>query len=370
MSPNCARAPHDCGRSGLPAPGRRSGAQAEQPAQAESDGIPSRGADALRPPPPGRFGGRVASGWLRGASGGLGPDCVRRAPGLSSSGRHLPLAHGAVGRTCGPGPRSPDPGHLSVACRQVTPVAPGRGFRTIPLTTCRPDTRGRTVTARGMSGAVTPARGRRVHGRPRLSGDRARHDMVGRVHRRLLSRAHRAASRLQGELSIMCLSACPFVGPVLGQRQSRPWIVSDELGALIETLLPEPGPKPAEGRARVPDRQALCGDPLRPAHRHPVGLPAQWIIATELAGRASQSRTSLRHSRRVPRVCSTTPLFGSGVDLLAPGHLRPPASGTARMPAEAPEADKPPSSAMRTLDLSRNPHSVPFTRASPPPAVS
>jgi transposase len=42
-------------------------------------------------------------------------------------------------------------------------------------------------------------------------------------------------------------------------RQSRPWIVSDELWSLIEPLLPEPGPKPVEGRPRVPDRQALCG---------------------------------------------------------------------------------------------------------------
>jgi transposase len=44
-----------------------------------------------------------------------------------------------------------------------------------------------------------------------------------------------------------------------GKRQSRPWIVSDELWALIESLLPEPGPKLVEGRPRVPDRQALCG---------------------------------------------------------------------------------------------------------------
>ncbi|WP_455568977.1 IS5 family transposase [Streptomyces lincolnensis] len=45
----------------------------------------------------------------------------------------------------------------------------------------------------------------------------------------------------------------------MGKRQSRPWIVSDELWSLIEPLLPEPGPKLAEGRPRVPDRQALCG---------------------------------------------------------------------------------------------------------------
>lgn len=49
------------------------------------------------------------------------------------------------------------------------------------------------------------------------------------------------------------------VGLAVGKRQSRPWIVSDELWSLIEPLLPEPGPKPAEGRPRVPDRQALCG---------------------------------------------------------------------------------------------------------------
>nr|WP_234022292.1 IS5 family transposase [Streptomyces ipomoeae] len=46
---------------------------------------------------------------------------------------------------------------------------------------------------------------------------------------------------------------------VVGKRQSRPWIVSDELWSLIEPLLPEPGPKLVEGRPRVPDRQALCG---------------------------------------------------------------------------------------------------------------
>ncbi|WUJ41427.1 IS5 family transposase [Streptomyces sp. NBC_00386] len=46
---------------------------------------------------------------------------------------------------------------------------------------------------------------------------------------------------------------------VVGKRQSRPWIVSDELWSLIEPLLPEPGPKLVEGRPRIPDRQALCG---------------------------------------------------------------------------------------------------------------
>ncbi|MFE0949017.1 IS5/IS1182 family transposase, partial [Streptomyces mutabilis] len=36
----------------------------------------------------------------------------------------------------------------------------------------------------------------------------------------------------------------------MGNRQSRPWIVSDELWALVEPLLPKPGPKKAEGRPR------------------------------------------------------------------------------------------------------------------------
>ncbi|NEB32242.1 transposase [Streptomyces sp. SID14446] len=35
--------------------------------------------------------------------------------------------------------------------------------------------------------------------------------------------------------------------------------MSDELWSLIEPLLPVPAPKLAEGRPRVPDRQALCG---------------------------------------------------------------------------------------------------------------
>ncbi|WP_417194163.1 IS5 family transposase [Streptomyces stelliscabiei] len=45
----------------------------------------------------------------------------------------------------------------------------------------------------------------------------------------------------------------------MGKRQSRPWIVSDELWSLVEPLLPGPPPKVVEGRPRVPDRQALCG---------------------------------------------------------------------------------------------------------------
>ncbi|WP_446677940.1 IS5 family transposase [Streptomyces noursei] len=57
----------------------------------------------------------------------------------------------------------------------------------------------------------------------------------------------------------MWLLAYPLVGLAVGERQPRPWIVSDELWALIEPLLPKPGPKLVEGRPRVPDRQALCG---------------------------------------------------------------------------------------------------------------
>ncbi|GGT01778.1 transposase [Streptomyces chromofuscus] len=45
----------------------------------------------------------------------------------------------------------------------------------------------------------------------------------------------------------------------MGKRQSRPWIVPDELWSLIEPLLPEPPPKQVKGRRRgVPNRQALC----------------------------------------------------------------------------------------------------------------
>ncbi|WUG06528.1 IS5 family transposase [Streptomyces sp. NBC_00466] len=45
----------------------------------------------------------------------------------------------------------------------------------------------------------------------------------------------------------------------MAKRESRPWIVSDELCLLIEPLLPGSGPKLVAGRPRVPDRQALCG---------------------------------------------------------------------------------------------------------------
>ncbi|MFJ6518375.1 IS5 family transposase [Streptomyces filamentosus] len=45
----------------------------------------------------------------------------------------------------------------------------------------------------------------------------------------------------------------------MAKRNSRPWIVSDELWSLIEPLLPVPAPKLVAGQPRVPDRQALCG---------------------------------------------------------------------------------------------------------------
>jgi transposase len=49
------------------------------------------------------------------------------------------------------------------------------------------------------------------------------------------------------------------VGPFVAKRNSRPWVVSDELWLLIEPLLPVAAPKLVAGRPRVPDRQALCG---------------------------------------------------------------------------------------------------------------
>jgi transposase len=57
----------------------------------------------------------------------------------------------------------------------------------------------------------------------------------------------------------MRLSASLLVGLGVGNRQSRPWIVSDELCSLIGPLLPKPSPNKVRGRPRVPDRQALCG---------------------------------------------------------------------------------------------------------------
>ncbi|MFE3074408.1 transposase [Streptomyces sp. NPDC059247] len=55
----------------------------------------------------------------------------------------------------------------------------------------------------------------------------------------------------------------PSPGPPHGggkaKRNSRPWIVSDELCSLVVPLLPVPASKLVLGRSRVPDRQALCG---------------------------------------------------------------------------------------------------------------
>ncbi|MFF4872807.1 IS5 family transposase [Streptomyces sp. NPDC000961] len=45
----------------------------------------------------------------------------------------------------------------------------------------------------------------------------------------------------------------------MAKRNSRPWVVSDELCSLIEPLLPVPAPKLVTGWPRVPDRPALCG---------------------------------------------------------------------------------------------------------------
>ncbi|CAL9326243.1 hypothetical protein SUDANB135_07037 (plasmid) [Streptomyces sp. SudanB135_2055] len=58
----------------------------------------------------------------------------------------------------------------------------------------------------------------------------------------------------------MRLSASLLVCLGMGDRQSRPWIVSEELWSLVEPLLAKPGPKKAEDRPRVPDRQALPGN--------------------------------------------------------------------------------------------------------------
>ncbi len=49
------------------------------------------------------------------------------------------------------------------------------------------------------------------------------------------------------------------VGLFVAKRNSRPWVVPNELWSLIEPLLPVPAPKLVTGRPRVPDRQALCG---------------------------------------------------------------------------------------------------------------
>ncbi|WP_457659182.1 IS5 family transposase [Streptomyces microflavus] len=50
-----------------------------------------------------------------------------------------------------------------------------------------------------------------------------------------------------------------LVGLFVGKKESRPWIVSDELWSLVEPLLPVPAPKLVPGRPTVPYRQALCG---------------------------------------------------------------------------------------------------------------
>lgn len=57
----------------------------------------------------------------------------------------------------------------------------------------------------------------------------------------------------------MRLSTSLHVCLGVGNRQSRPWIVSDEPWSLVEPLLPKQGPKKVEGRPRVPGRQVLCG---------------------------------------------------------------------------------------------------------------
>ncbi|MFE1266733.1 transposase [Streptomyces sp. NPDC058758] len=58
---------------------------------------------------------------------------------------------------------------------------------------------------------------------------------------------------------ITSLSAGLSVGLFVAKRNSRPWIVPDELWSPVEPLLPAQAPKPVAGRPRVPDRQALCG---------------------------------------------------------------------------------------------------------------
>ncbi|QEU76288.1 transposase [Streptomyces nitrosporeus] len=50
-----------------------------------------------------------------------------------------------------------------------------------------------------------------------------------------------------------------LVGLFVGKRESRPWIVSDELWSLVEPLLPVPASKMVPGRPRVPDRRVLRG---------------------------------------------------------------------------------------------------------------
>ena len=60
---------------------------------------------------------------------------------------------------------------------------------------------------------------------------------------------------------------------VMGKRQSRPWIVSDELWSLIEPLLPA-GAEAGGGTASRARPAGPGRDPVCPAPRHPVGVPA------------------------------------------------------------------------------------------------
>lgn len=52
-----------------------------------------------------------------------------------------------------------------------------------------------------------------------------------------------------------------LVGLFVGKKESRPWIVSDELWLPMEPLLLRLGPKPAISRPWVPRGQALRGIP-------------------------------------------------------------------------------------------------------------
>lgn len=79
---------------------------------------------------------------------------------------------------------------------------------------------------------------------------------------------------------------CVLVGRVVGKRELRPWIVSDELWSLIEPLLPEPGPKPVAARpAMIQDGAGK--HPLCPLTKHleadtasvpPAGDAAQYSV--------------------------------------------------------------------------------------------
>ena len=86
----------------------------------------------------------------------------------------------------------------------------------------------------------------------------------------------------------------------MGKRQSRPWIVSDELWSLIEPLLPEPPPKQVEGRPRVPDRRALCGI-LFVLH---TGI--QWEYLRLIPGRDTGFHATSDSVRKVASCCSNS----------------------------------------------------------------